>query len=99
MAEWLKAHAWKACLGETLTWVRIPLSPPAFLLFRFTALQPHPSVGFSGNVRNLAAGDNCRWPALRMEIKPSGEPAQSQKRESIPQTAHAGIRRSASGPS
>src|SRR5580698_2032757 len=30
MAEWLKAHAWKACLGETLTWVRIPLSPPYF---------------------------------------------------------------------
>ncbi len=32
MAEWLKAHAWKACLGETLTWVRIPLSPPLLLL-------------------------------------------------------------------
>src|SRR6266849_9781271 len=31
MAEWLKAHAWKACLGETLTWVRIPLSPPHLL--------------------------------------------------------------------
>ena len=31
MAEWLKAHAWKACLGETLTWVRIPLSPPELL--------------------------------------------------------------------
>ena len=29
MAEWLKAHAWKACVGETLPWVRIPLSPPA----------------------------------------------------------------------
>ena len=28
MAEWFKAHAWKACLGETLPWVRIPLSPP-----------------------------------------------------------------------
>jgi hypothetical protein len=28
MAEWLKAHAWKACLGETLTRVRIPVSPP-----------------------------------------------------------------------
>ena len=28
MAEWLKAHAWKACVGETLPWVRIPLSPP-----------------------------------------------------------------------
>src|SRR5579864_8021817 len=28
MAEWLKAHAWKACIGETLSRVRIPLSPP-----------------------------------------------------------------------
>src|SRR5204862_109239 len=27
MAEWLKAHAWKACIGETLSRVRIPLSP------------------------------------------------------------------------
>ena len=33
MAEWFKAHAWKACLGETLSWVRIPLSPPFFLIF------------------------------------------------------------------
>src|SRR5258708_29376156 len=40
MAEWLKAHAWKACLGETLTWVRIPLSPPEFYrLFTFNRLQ------------------------------------------------------------
>src|SRR6185369_16226338 len=29
MAEWLKEHAWKACLRETVTWVRIPLPPPA----------------------------------------------------------------------
>ena len=28
VAEWLKAHAWKACLRETVTWVRIPPSPP-----------------------------------------------------------------------
>ena len=28
MAEWFKAHAWRACIGETLSWVRIPLSPP-----------------------------------------------------------------------
>ena len=33
MAEWFKAHAWKACLGETLSWVRIPLSPPFLYLF------------------------------------------------------------------
>ena len=28
MAEWLKAHAWKACMRETVSWVRIPLPPP-----------------------------------------------------------------------
>jgi hypothetical protein len=34
MAEWLKAHAWKACVRETVPWVRIPLSPP--YLFEIT---------------------------------------------------------------
>ena len=29
MAEWFKAHAWKACKEETLSWVRIPFSPPS----------------------------------------------------------------------
>src|SRR2546428_7477316 len=28
MAEWLKAHAWKACIRETVSWVRIPFHPP-----------------------------------------------------------------------
>jgi hypothetical protein len=28
MAEWLKAHAWNACRRATVSWVRIPLSPP-----------------------------------------------------------------------
>ena len=32
MSEWLKEHAWKACVGETLPWVRIPLSPPVIPL-------------------------------------------------------------------
>ena len=31
MAEWFKAHAWKACKGVTLSRVRIPLSPPNHL--------------------------------------------------------------------
>src|SRR2546427_3555765 len=31
MSEWLKEHAWKACVGETLPRVRIPLSPPSNL--------------------------------------------------------------------
>jgi hypothetical protein len=36
MAEWLKAHAWKACIRETVSWVRIPLPPPtpSFALIR-----------------------------------------------------------------
>ena len=28
VAEWLKAHAWKACKEESLSCVRIPFSPP-----------------------------------------------------------------------
>ena len=28
VAEWLMAPAWKACLRESVTGVRIPLSPP-----------------------------------------------------------------------
>jgi hypothetical protein len=28
VSEWLKEHAWKACVGEILPWVRIPPSPP-----------------------------------------------------------------------
>ena len=41
MSEWLKEHAWKACVGETLPWVRIPLSPPAFRpIETATALAP-----------------------------------------------------------
>src|SRR5438105_14904380 len=53
MAEWLKAHAWKACLGETLTWVRIPLSPPDFL-FRYAGL----CAGFSTKLPDRVM-DSC----------------------------------------
>ena len=34
MAEWLKALAWKACIRETVSWVRIPLPPPAYSALR-----------------------------------------------------------------
>ena len=55
MAEWLKAHAWKVCLGETLTWVRIPLSPPDYLLGCDTpeALPP-PSCGLPSQGKGTA---------------------------------------------
>jgi hypothetical protein len=41
MSEWLKEHAWKACVGETLPRVRIPLSPPisSLTLGRFSGLD------------------------------------------------------------
>jgi hypothetical protein len=32
MAEWLKAHAWKACVLERVPRVRIPVSPPLLFL-------------------------------------------------------------------
>ena len=32
VAEWLKAHAWKVCIRETVSRVRIPLPPPVFHL-------------------------------------------------------------------
>ena len=38
VAEWLKAHAWKACLLEMATWVRIPPSPP-ILAIQFQLLS------------------------------------------------------------
>ena len=40
VAEWLKAHAWKACIRETVSWVRIPPSPPSV-----------PNNAFSGQIR------------------------------------------------
>ena len=52
MAEWLKAHAWKACLGETLTWVRIPLSPP----FHFFCSSKKP---FSDSLQIAASKGNA----------------------------------------
>src|SRR5215510_15370805 len=38
MAEWLKAHAWKACIRATVSWVRIPLPPPT----DFSEIRRHP---------------------------------------------------------
>ncbi len=39
VAEWLKAHAWKACLRETVTWVRIPLPPPMSVSQMFASVR------------------------------------------------------------
>ena len=39
VAEWLKAHAWKACKGAILSWVRIPFSPPLNYLSISTIIE------------------------------------------------------------
>src|SRR5882762_11060209 len=44
MSEWLKEHAWKACVGETLPRVRIPLSPPIKLFYGLDFLFSGPAV-------------------------------------------------------
>lgn len=33
MSEWFKEHAWRACIAERLSWVRIPSSPPTLRSF------------------------------------------------------------------
>ena len=48
VAEWLKAHAWKACKRATVSRVRIPFSPPlnyphflnlCFKVYRITVIK------------------------------------------------------------
>ena len=50
MAEWLKALAWKACIRETVSWVRIPLPPPKLLNKAFSALTLSGEIHASGVV-------------------------------------------------
>ena len=40
MTEWLKVHAWKACVRVTVPWVRIPLSPPFRIESKLAGLEP-----------------------------------------------------------
>jgi hypothetical protein len=40
VSEWLKEHAWKVCIVETLSRVRIPPSPPSVADATFVGLSP-----------------------------------------------------------
>ena len=53
MAEWLKAHAWKACIGETLSWVRIPFSPPLIFNLKTPYIQKNPKIENSFKKSNI----------------------------------------------
>ena len=68
MAEWLKAHAWKACLLERVTWVRIPLSPPASLNCR--EIPPPFTPKYAKHARNsrlFAHKPDCRERTARQQ--------------------------------
>src|SRR6185437_1450187 len=62
MAEWLKAHAWKACIRETVSWVRIPLSPPSFyphkhwLLLKIACARARKRVSFWHGTQDTQTG-------------------------------------------
>ncbi len=51
MAEWSKAHAWKVCRRATVSWVRIPPSPPDLRATGSEVLEASLSAPFfCGNV-------------------------------------------------
>src|SRR5579872_2420595 len=58
MSEWLKEHAWKACVGETLPWVRIPLSPPT------SRSEVGGSSGLQAPTDSLRSSLSARIPAI-----------------------------------
>src|SRR5579859_4441168 len=61
MAERLKAHAWKACVRESVPWVRIPLPPPQ--------LDAAPYNPPPGSAAQLAAAHERRLPSLAILFK------------------------------
>jgi hypothetical protein len=60
VSEWLKEHAWKACVGETLPWVRIPPSPPPAT--KFQGEVPERSNGTVSKTVDRATGPWVRIP-------------------------------------
>ena len=77
MAEWLKAHAWKACVRETVPWVRIPLSPPEWLVapvLRAILATENPSVWglFSFWFRTAKSGEGPIFLRMAVFLRTSG---------------------------
>jgi hypothetical protein len=85
MSEWLKEHAWKACVGETLPRVRIPLSPPIKLFYGLDfAASPDPVSNMSPHLprtpgASSSSGCSHGGYSTTAEIySPSGRSASSQ---------------------
>src|SRR5258708_39394334 len=73
MSEWLKEHAWKACVGETLPWVRIPLSPPVPLITceiqHFSSSETNPSGDPATRPTATEQSNPCELSRLRTVIE------------------------------
>ena len=68
VAEWLKAHAWKVCIRETVSRVRIPPCPP--FLFPRDEAQPRPLEKNNNRGFEMRTGSTTR-PTGREETKRS----------------------------
>ena len=53
VAEWLKAHAWKACKGAIFSWVRIPFSPPLIFNLKTPFIQKNLKIENSLKKSNI----------------------------------------------
>ena len=70
VAEWFKAHAWKACVGETLPRVRIPLSPPrGFDFIQKIWVGKSPPILKPHKGRDAAAATLAHATALLLEAR------------------------------
>ena len=89
MSEWLKEHAWKACVGVILLpWVRIPLSPP---LAFCKSLKIKWLANFLGDNPAFNPPFSCAVPAdvqSRARTKPDPGP----RRDRAPETRFGGRR-------
>jgi hypothetical protein len=53
VSEWFKEHAWKACVGETQPWVRIPPSPPTSRAFSLCSYHGCGNTDFSAQLARI----------------------------------------------
>lgn len=88
VAEWLKAHAWKVCLRETVTRVRIPLSPPFSRLWHLRRQNQMVSgighYSFDQLLRPIWSNRRARQPTFRLSSYHSSSCHRSPRTASPP---------------
>src|SRR5690606_13428652 len=84
VAEWFKAHAWKVCIRETVSGVRIPLSPP--LSCSEPEMRPRPWAFFFLSQRRLAEAPEPRRLAPDSILSPNAHPSLTER------TSHRAVR-------